>query len=218
MPDTPASSPPSDPGLVLESEPTPVFRRFPWIQLVFCLACLSMTGWTWMRYSYCWPIHVREIARSEWRSEAGPSLSSSHLDRFVEVKAIVYAVGRIEGEYGGSVVSGRVTPSRYTWLAFEWPGRVTSRGMAILELSTAPPERGSLATVRGRVDAQEEMARDRGFDICYFLDGTRGRWHPASIAGLVVGAMGCFIFGLYLRAWLRERKALASEPPQDMIA
>jgi hypothetical protein len=40
----------------------------------------------------------------------------------------------------------------------------------------------------------------------------------ASIAGLADGVMGCFIFGLYLRAWLRERKALASDPPQDMIA
>ena len=27
-----------------------------------------------------------------------------------------------------------------------------------------------------------------------------------------------FISGLYLRRWLREREALASEPPQDMIA
>jgi hypothetical protein len=35
------------------------------------------------------------------------------------------------------------------------------------------------------------------------------RFHPASVAGLVVGAMGCFIFGLYLRRWLRERKAAA---------
>jgi hypothetical protein len=47
---------------------------------------------------------------------------------------------------------------------------------------------------------------------------TQGRFHPGTIAGLVVGAMGVFIFGLYLRAWLRERKALASQPGQDMIA
>jgi hypothetical protein len=44
------------------------------------------------------------------------------------------------------------------------------------------------------------------------------RFHGASIAGIVVGAMGCFIFGLYLRGWLRERKALAGQPEQDMIA
>ena len=44
------------------------------------------------------------------------------------------------------------------------------------------------------------------------------RFHPGSIAGLVIGAMGCFIFGLYLRGWLRERKALAGQPQGDMIA
>jgi len=47
---------------------------------------------------------------------------------------------------------------------------------------------------------------------------TASRFHPASIAGLLVGAMGCFIFGLYLRRWIIDRKALASELPQDMIA
>jgi hypothetical protein len=50
------------------------------------------------------------------------------------------------------------------------------------------------------------------------FDTSASGFRPASIAGFVVGAMGCFIFGLYLRAWLREKKALASEPPQDMIA
>ena len=45
--------------------------------------------------------------------------------------------------------------------------------------------------------------------VRYYLDTTASRFHPASVAGLVVGAMGCFIFGLYLRGWLRERKALA---------
>jgi len=39
------------------------------------------------------------------------------------------------------------------------------------------------------------------------IDTTASRLHPTSIAGLVVGAMGCFILGLYLRRWLRERKA-----------
>jgi hypothetical protein len=47
---------------------------------------------------------------------------------------------------------------------------------------------------------------------------TAPRVHPASVAGIIVGAMGCFIFGLYLRRWLIERKAVASEPPRDMIA
>ena len=31
-----------------DASPSP-FRRFPWAQLAFCLACLAMTAWTWMR-------------------------------------------------------------------------------------------------------------------------------------------------------------------------
>ncbi|MHC5053820.1 MAG: hypothetical protein ACYTKD_03770 [Planctomycetota bacterium] len=41
------------------------------------------------------------------------------------------------------------------------------------------------------------------------VDTTASRFHAASIGGIVVGAMWCFIFGLYLRRWLRERKAAA---------
>jgi hypothetical protein len=40
------------------------------------------------------------------------------------------------------------------------------------------------------------------------LDTAASRFHPASVYGLVAGATGCFIFGLYLRAWLRERRPL----------
>jgi len=66
------------------------------------------------------------------------------------------------------------------------------------------PERGVWILARGR----------SGLDLI-----TRAsRFTSASIAGLAVGAMGIFIFGLYLRRWLRERTALASEPQQDMIA
>jgi len=39
------------------------------------------------------------------------------------------------------------------------------------------------------------------------IDARRSRFHPASIAGIVVGAMGVFIFGLYLRRWVKERRA-----------
>jgi len=70
------------------------------------------------------------------------------------------------------------------------------------------------AEVRMRVRAQCVGGHQLGIEI----DARGSRFTGASIAGLVVGAMGVFIFGLYLRAWHRERKALASEPVQDMIA
>ncbi|MHC4251446.1 MAG: hypothetical protein ACYS9X_20190 [Planctomycetota bacterium] len=39
------------------------------------------------------------------------------------------------------------------------------------------------------------------------IDSRASRFHPASIAGIVVGAMGIFVFGLYLRRWVKERRA-----------
>ena len=37
------------------------FRRFPWVQLAFCLACLAMTAWTWMLWSYAWDYDVSAL-------------------------------------------------------------------------------------------------------------------------------------------------------------
>jgi hypothetical protein len=37
------------------------------------------------------------------------------------------------------------------------------------------------------------------------LDATASRFHPASVAGLVVGAMGVFVFSLHLWSYLRGR-------------
>jgi len=50
--------------------------------------------------------------------------------------------------------------------------------------------------VVGRVDAGKWAP---------YLDTTASRWHPASVAGLVVAAFGTFVFGLYLRRWVKER-------------
>jgi hypothetical protein len=41
----------------------------------------------------------------------------------------------------------------------------------------------------------------------YVIDTTESRWHGASIAGLVVGAMGVFVFTVALRHWLNQRRA-----------
>jgi hypothetical protein len=50
------------------------------------------------------------------------------------------------------------------------------------------------------------------------LDTTASRFHGASIAGLVVGAFGSFVFALYLRQWLQERKmASGTKPPSPAV-
>jgi hypothetical protein len=59
---------------------------------------------------------------------------------------------------------------------------------------------------------QQEMS------VCALLRAGVSRFHSASVGGLIVGAMGCFIFGLYLRWWLRERRATAHQSERGMRA
>jgi hypothetical protein len=78
---------------------------------------------------------------------------------------------------------------------------------------------GTLGEWEGRRILRARYIRPRPRDDIHphlYIGGSR--LHGASIAGLVVGAMGVFIFGLYFREWLRARKALAQAPEQDMIA
>jgi hypothetical protein len=191
-----------DTGLVTEPEPTPVFRRFPWTQLVFCVACLSMTAWTWMRHSYCRT--VSPLLQQRPRSEAG--------------------YGPLNGRYG--LISGRIRLATIRRWCSKAPIRLDqdespAHHFVALE-STSGVMGVRVLADQGRefLPGQEVVLRGRLTHVARSLaiDTTASRFTGASIAGLVVGAMGCFIFGLYLRGWLRERKALASQPERDMIA
>jgi hypothetical protein len=191
-------NPLGDTSLVTEPEPTPVFRRFPWIQLVFCLACLSMTGWMWMRYSYAWAVTPVQLSAVGDDAENSPWRLY-----YVAVRGHV-SLHRYRGKVDKSVetvwMEPLALPRNTPALAVDFPASTLKPGPA---------------TVKGRVyvhlGSLRLFTRHRVF-------ANASRFTAASIAGLVVGAMGCFIFGLYLRAWLRERKALASQPVRDMIA
>ncbi len=190
-------------GLVTEPAPTPAFRRFPWIQLAFCLACLAMAGWTWMRYSYAWDVTPVGLYGSECSVAAASYVrvwGKTRLDRlYVPTKAApgaAYNVAVVDGDGQHEVfLTGVVDPR----LRECWEGRLVwyyQTHKQTAGLSPFQPDYWQMPAI----------------------DVSASRFHPASVAGLVVGAMGCFIFGLYLRGWLRERKALASQPVQDMIA
>ncbi|MHC5054819.1 MAG: hypothetical protein ACYTKD_08885 [Planctomycetota bacterium] len=74
------------------------------------------------------------------------------------------------------------------------PAWVTIKGL---------PEGVSPEIVHGRVVAETRI----GSVSMRFLgvDAAASRWTGASVAGLVVGAMGIFIFALHLRRWMRVR-------------
>ena len=47
------------------------------------------------------------------------------------------------------------------------------------------------------------------------VNSAMDRLHPASVAGLVVAAMGVAVFALYLRRWLAERRAVRTRARPD---
>ncbi len=195
-----------DSGLMTNTEPAPDFRRFPWVQLVFCIACLAMTGYTWMRYSYCWKMGTASLIKYGRRAR---------LDRDTTLlMPSARDASRMDNRY--VELSGDMTPrpstSRYkrqgNWQATFY----VADSYVLADLNAEGNLVEGWFEKKGRLHIGPRGRRN------IFFDTTASRFHPASVAGIVVGAMGCFIFVLYLRGWLRERKALASEPPQDMIA
>ena len=168
-----------------DATPSP-FRRFPYVQLVFCLACLGMCGHLWMRYSYAWEVTPERPA---------PPATSLNLndwpdERYCMVRGFQFSwrYKELWGTDGGC-------------RALRAPD---AHRVVVLLPDLAPQENDQRSSYVGRF----ALYGDPDSRILA-LRTTASRFHPASIAGLVVGAMGCFIFGLYLRRWLRERRATA---------
>jgi len=163
------------------------FRRFPWVQLVFCLACLTMTVWTWMRYSYVWDVVPEEFWKeSDHMGSYNPVIEEKSTGEVVVAErymnhALAGYFLRVRGPSDCVGVQGGI-------VHVGWPGR--------MDVKPSPT-----AAFEGR--ARVETMTGGFFAIV--LDTSDSRLHGASVAGLVVGAMGCFIFGLYLRRWLREK-------------
>jgi hypothetical protein len=187
--------------LVTEAEPTPVLCRFPWIQLVFCIACLSMAAWTWMRYSYAWEATPRQFAELSDEEEL------RWYDYFVEVNGVIRQKAEEPGR-GTHVDVRDAEDDRYRALVFVPAGAAPPinesavfGGSVWFDPRIATVSRAHLRVAGGAMSRPRARIEDAGVLF------VRGRWNGASVAGLVVGAMGCFIFALYLRRWLQERRA-----------
>ena len=200
-----------------DANPTP-FRRFPWVQLVFCLACLSMATWTWMRFSYRWDTTVVDLDQKLSGISMGwPEMAYIRLDGDMDM---IYV--RVRGQDERQL---RYDPLRQVYTkAKDTPHAsvYSLRHVIVKDAPLAPrfvdvesiPEEMSEAG-RKKIVVGRPIYEDAQFK---YLDTTASRWTPQTIASLIVGAMGCFIFGLYLRRWLRERRVLARQSEQDMSA
>ena len=177
-----------------DSSPSP-FRRFPWAQLAFCLACLTMTGWMWMRYSYC-----RSYAIDDLKQHLGTEWREWPQDTYVQIKGgRAYLFGPIP-EWGLTAC--------YLKAAQEDVDRVVS----VRGTQPTMEQMRSEGIFRGRLHLSDRRAWGQGQQsgnmllMEFDLRADASRFHPASIAGIVVGAMGCFIFGLYLRRWILHHR------------
>jgi len=158
------------------------FRRFPHVQLAFCIACLTMTAWTWMRYSYAWEMTLNELRLGR------PGLGQPRQVLVDFYHANVQRYVRFSGFYAGDSYSNFkfLEDGSEHYMGFYYP--------PLHKIALGTP-----VTVTGRLLM--------GYMSEPVVRGDASRFHPASVAGIVVGGMGCFIFGLYLRRWLRERRA-----------
>ena len=159
--------------------------RFPFVAAVLCAACVGAAAWTWMRYSYAWDLSPGKLGSEE--------------------EAKVFETTR-EGSY--ALIRGRLTgvlDVKGTPVAQVCDSPDGDR--CVLVLILAEEQRRSVhegdAVFTGRI-----AGVDPGEDTppLVHLDTTASRFAGASIAGLVVGVMGVFVFGAALRHWLNERR------------
>jgi hypothetical protein len=152
--------------------------RFPYVGLLLCLGCVGMAAYLWMRYSWAW--EVTGVPPSQWRL----------------------------GQYVLCLCSAP-RPSPYGADLEVYEGEARPEGLFVPPYWCNIVDDGN--TVLGRVIGWGNRwaeGDERGTVLSLAaLDTTASRWHPASIAGLVVGAMGVFVFGTALRQWRRERRA-----------
>jgi hypothetical protein len=146
-----------------------------------------------MRYSYAWEVSPADL-------DAGWPEVEYWMARYVRV------VGRTEIEVGMIRLPG-TGPKRLGTLPF------------VVASDRPPPlAGGEVLAVQGSSMSLEEASRrtfwmGRLFRAKYslMLDSSASRFTGASVAGLVVGAMGVFVFAVALRHWHGERRAFEME-------
>ncbi len=180
-----------------EPEPKRKPPRFPYVAALLCAACVGAAAWTWMRFSYCW-----EVTPIDLHSPPVP-----------------FRAKYTDHPYFGSFVRLRGTADGWcvqegTGGAFHWIALVPGKtGRCRVRLAAdVPMAQGDEIDVVGRVILVHAgtCTDDNKILTPLCVEPTASRFHPASIAGLVVGAMGVFVFSVALRHWLKERRAVTS--------
>jgi len=169
-------------------DPSTPGARFPWAVTAFACACVAATAWTFMLYSYAW-----HVDWSDFELEGDP-FKHPLVGGYVRLRrpekgkwSRYWRAGDGLAGYLDHLARGLSTGGGPVW--------VPVKGL---------PEGASPEAVHGRVVAETSMG---SVAMRYLaVDTTASRWTGASVAGLVVGAMGVSIFALHLKRWLRVRR------------
>ena len=169
--------------------------RFPFVAALLCGACVGAAAWTWMRYSWLWEVTSEHLARAA--AGGDPWLTEGELPWYVGRYIALHGV-LVEDLWGESLFEG----GRYVIGGSLRSGETVVRATCRLRYDSYLRHRdGGPRDLVGRLSFNARTGRA-------FLDAASpGRFHGASVAGLVVGAMGVFVFSVALRHWLGERRA-----------
>jgi len=160
-------------------DPTTPGARFPWAVTAFACACVAAAVWTFMLFGYAWQVSPGDLPEATgWEDELNPPLCG-----YVEI---------------GGITRTRPAAAGSVWLHGLQGDEAAIVAMSSVQRRSIMP--GVPVKLKGRVTFQG------GLSPIYIVDCTASRWNGASVAGLVVGAMGCLIFALHLRRWLRVRR------------
>ncbi|MHC4199476.1 MAG: hypothetical protein ACYSU0_05750 [Planctomycetota bacterium] len=167
--------------------------RLPYVAALLCDACILAAAWTWMTYSYCWEVKPRHFWTTEDMSAhyedmpdimPRPSIQERMGLRLWPDDSYIGSYVRVRGHRLFGETSAFLCEADHPELAV----RVNNGDEWV-----APPP----LVATGRAELWVPIP---------VVDIAASRFHGASIAGLVVGAMGVFVFSVALRHWLVERR------------
>jgi hypothetical protein len=174
--------------------------RFPYVGALLCAACIGASVWAWMRYSYAWEVTPEEI---DIHSPLEEVFDHALIGQYIQLSD---APGGCPVPEFSHVLIDEGRDSGRPACVYAVPGNANPGGMPWAYVVLPVGAGGSARQpFKGRVCVATFMVgtREHTFDTLA-ADTTASRWHGASIAGLVVGAMGVFVFTAALRHWLGE--------------
>jgi len=184
--------------------------RFPYVAALLCAACVGAAVWTWMRYSCAWDVPLQELAKGY----TDPRVKQRWVGR--RARLLVSERGqwvaeRSLSEPTPSAPGNRALPVPYYRSERQVFWRAKANG--VYSVSVACVTSRAQLPVESAGELEWVTGRIMGAGPEVVLDADASRFTGASIAGLVVGAMGVFVFTVALRHWLKERKAVMLQEP-----